>query len=88
MLGVSEEDVGVVGEDAFDEFEAEGLGEVGEAEEGRGTTFGQGADVKEDEVGVVGCWREGAGRAGAGGGEGWAGVGGDDFVEDGDDDLG
>lgn len=54
-----EEDIRVIGENRFDEFEAKGLWEVGETEEGRALAFCEESDVVEDPVCVEGSRTEG-----------------------------
>lgn len=59
---MGKEDIRVIGEDGFNEFEAEGLWQVGETEEGRALAFCKQSDVVEDTV-CVECSRAEGDRA-------------------------
>lgn len=51
---MGKEDIRVIGEDGFNEFETEGLWQVGETEECRPLAFCKESDVVEDTVCVEG----------------------------------
>lgn len=61
-----EEDIRVIGENRFDEFEAEWLWEVGETEEGRALAFCEESNVIEDSVCVESSGAEGDRAIGGG----------------------
>lgn len=56
---MGKKDIRVIGEDGFDEFEAKGLWQVGETEEGWALAFCKESDVIENAVCVEGSRAEG-----------------------------